>query len=123
MKPFVLGVALATLLNGSVAARDSDGRYAQSPLKPWFDQLKSGKGLCCSMADGEAVADPDWDTKDGHYRVRVQNKAIPGDPVEWVVVTDDALITEPNKAGRTMVWPIYSADGVKIRCFMPGSMT
>ena len=35
-------------------ARD-DGRYANSPLKSWFDQLASGKGLCCSFADGFKV--------------------------------------------------------------------
>lgn len=41
-----------------VWARD-DGRYAGSPLKSWFDSLKSGKGPCCSDADGYAVSDPD----------------------------------------------------------------
>jgi hypothetical protein len=46
---------------------------------------------------------------------------------EWVDVPDDALITEPNRAGRTMVWP-YKADRwtdhphTEIRCFIPGSM-
>jgi hypothetical protein len=44
-----------------------------------------------------------------------------------VDVPDDAVITEPNRAGRTMVWP-YTADRrtnhprTEIRCFMPGSM-
>jgi len=34
-------------------------------------------------------------------------------------------ITEPNRAGRTMVWPIYygAPMRVEIRCFMPGTMT
>ncbi|MGN1288938.1 MAG: hypothetical protein ACI4XG_20485, partial [Bradyrhizobium sp.] len=32
-------------------ARD-DGRYANSPLKPWFESLHSGYGQCCSDADG-----------------------------------------------------------------------
>ena len=40
----------------------------------------------------------------------------------WVEVPDEAVITEPNKAGRTMVWPVYGPEGVSIRCFMPGSM-
>ena len=31
--------------------RDLDGRYVNSPLKPWFDQLKSRNGPCCSNAD------------------------------------------------------------------------
>ena len=50
-------------------ARDLDGRYANSPLKPWFDTLASKKGLCCSDADGTALSDVDWETRDGHYRV------------------------------------------------------
>jgi hypothetical protein len=100
---------------GGVNARDLDGRYADSPLREWFNQLASSRGPCCSVADGEVVADPDWESKDGHYRVRLENK--------WVDVPDEALITEPNRAGRTMVWPVYSGNEVWIRCFMPGSMT
>jgi len=105
---------LVALVSQSGHARD-DGRYANSPLKPWFDSLRSGKGPCCSDADGYAVADPDWESKSGHYRVRIEG--------EWVDVPDDAVITEPNKAGRTMVWPIKGWGGMTIRCFMPGSMT
>ena len=96
------------------SARD-DGRFAKSPLKPWFDQLKSGKGPCCSVADGTVVSDVDWESHDGHYRVRLDD--------QWIDVPDDAVITEPNRAGRTMVWPIRGYQGITIRCFMPGSMT
>ena len=32
-------------------ARD-DGRFANSPLKEWFDRLASKNGLCCAFADG-----------------------------------------------------------------------
>jgi hypothetical protein len=117
MKSPVLGFAfgiLVAMFIGTVQARD-DGRYSQSPLKPWFDSLKSGKGLCCSAADGVALSDPDWESMRGHYRVRIDN--------EWIDVPDDAVITEPNRVGRTMVWPIKGALGTSIRCFMPGSMT
>ncbi|MCP4618589.1 MAG: hypothetical protein GY844_19415 [Bradyrhizobium sp.] len=111
----IVGVALLCgILSQHSHARD-DGRYANSPLKAWFDSLKSGKGPCCSDADGYAVADPDWESKSGHYRVRVEG--------EWYDVPDDAVITEPNRAGRTMVWPIKGWGGMTIRCFMPGSMT
>ena len=69
-----LTIGLAVLLLGLAChlghARD-DGRYAGSPLKPWFDSLKSGKGPCCSDADGSAVSDVGWESKDGHYRVRL----------------------------------------------------
>ena len=110
-------VALALALAISYAYPRDDGRYAGSPLKPWFDQLKSGRGLCCSDADGSVVKDPDWDSKDGHYRVRLGG--------EWVDVPDDAVITEPNRYGPTMVWPFhpYGSTEWYIRCFLPGSMT
>jgi hypothetical protein len=113
----VLGSAfgiLAAAFIGAVQARD-DGRYSLSPLKPWFDSLRSGKGPCCSDADGFAVLDPDWESRSGHYRVRIDN--------EWIDVPDDAVIREPNRAGRTMVWPIKGSLGTSVRCFMPGSMT
>jgi hypothetical protein len=42
---------------------------------------------------------------------------------QWVDVPDEAVITEPNRIGRTMVWPIRGYLGLTIRCFMPGSMT
>src|ERR1700730_15609349 len=117
MKAPVLGFTSGVLVLafiGAVQARD-DGRYSQSPLKPWFDSLKSGKGLCCSFADGFVVSAPDWESKSGHYRVRIDD--------EWVDVPADAVITEPNRVGRTMVWPMRGALGISIRCFMPGSMT
>jgi hypothetical protein len=108
-------VLLLALIADPGHARDPDGRYANSPLKSWFDGLRSGKGPCCSDADGTAVSDVDWESKDGHYRVRLDG--------EWIDVPDEAVITEPNRAGRTMVWPIRGYMGVTIRCFMPGSMT
>ncbi|MDA9422132.1 MULTISPECIES: hypothetical protein [Bradyrhizobium] len=96
-------------------------------LKAWFDGLRSGKGPCCSDADGSALSDSDWDSKDGHYRVRVPRYgyALDGQQQEfvWVDVPEEAVISEPNRVGRTMVWPIYGYMGVTIRCFMPGSMT
>jgi len=87
-------------------------------LNEWFNRLASGKGLCCSFADGFVVSDVDWE-KDGHYRVRLEGR--------WIDVPDDAVITEPNRAGRTMVCKYMAVGGpdsprTEIRCFMPGSM-
>jgi hypothetical protein len=115
-----IGVVILLILIVSPARARDDGRYANSPLKQWFDSLKSEKGPCCSDADGSAVTDADWESKGGKYRVRLEG--------QWWDVPDDAVITEPNRAGRTMVWPIYyrslgSMVRVDIRCFMPGSMT
>jgi len=111
----VLLFAIAAL---PLLARDR-GQFAKSTpeMKAWFDALKSERGPCCSDADGTAVSDVDWDTKDGHYRVRLDG--------EWVDVPDDALITEPNRAGRTMVWPMpsrFEGDAITIRCLMPGGL-
>jgi hypothetical protein len=66
------------------------------------------------FADGYVVEDPDWKSSNGHYQVRIDN--------EWVEVPDDAVITEPNKFRRTMVWPLRGKDPT-IRCFLPSSMT
>lgn len=109
-------------------ARDR-GQFASSnpEIKAWFEGLRSGKGPCCSDADGTAISDADWETKDGHYRVRVPRYGyLYGNQQQemvWVDVPEDAVITEPNRVGRTMVWPIYGYLGLTIRCFMPGSMT
>lgn len=107
---------LSVPLMQSVAARDR-GQFANtSPdLKAWFDSLRSGKGPCCSDADGSAVSDVDWESNSGHYKVRIDGA--------WLDVPDEAVITVPNRVGRTMVWPIQGSSGTVIRCFMPGSMT
>ena len=82
-------------------------------LNNWFNRLASGRGLCCALTDGVTVADPDWESREGHYRVRLYG--------EWIDVPDDALITEPNRAGQTMVWPMLFNGEISVRCFMPGS--
>ena len=131
---FALTLAIVLLVAGVFGAqrahgRDLDGRYAASnpELKAWFDSLRSGKGPCCSDADGSALSDSDWEARGGRYRVRVPRwqEEVAGRPQEmiWIDVPEEAVITEPNRVGRTMVWPIYGYQGVSIRCFMPGSMT
>jgi hypothetical protein len=96
-------------------ARDPDGKYANSPLHNWFEQLASKKGRCCSDADGMSISDVDWTSHDGHYRVQIRG--------EWVDVPDDAVITEPNRAGPTMVWPVWRDGHAQVICFMPGTMS
>jgi hypothetical protein len=100
---------------GAALARD-DGRYANSPLKPWFESLHSKDGVqCCENADGMALSDVDWDMRDGHYRVRIDG--------QWIDVPDSRVITEPNRAGRTIVWPFFIDGKPTVRCFLPGTMT
>jgi dienelactone hydrolase len=41
------------LLNLMLLLVSDDGRYAASPLKPWFESLRNGWGQsCCDLADG-----------------------------------------------------------------------
>jgi hypothetical protein len=109
----VVALCMLVFVPSHVSARD-DGRYANSPLKTWFDQLASGKGLCCSFADGVSVEDVDWDTQDGRYRVRIQG--------QWLLVPDVAVVTEPNRFGPAVVWPYQDIEGATlIRCFLPGA--
>ncbi|MBT1516934.1 hypothetical protein KIP88_41810 [Bradyrhizobium sp. SRL28] len=116
--------AAIAMMMSPAPGRDLDGRYRNSPLHEWFENLASGKGLCCSYADGHAVEDADWESKAGHFRVRLPKSANSKEMV-WVDVPDDAVIKVPNKVGRTMVWPVYNElyPDISIRCFMPGSMT
>jgi hypothetical protein len=120
IQPFVSGFILCCavlpplLFSGSGHARDPEGKYANSPLKQWFDSLASRRGLCCSVADGVSVADVDWDTKDGKYRVRLDG--------QWIEVPPEALVTVPNKFGLAVVWPYKDYESkTQIRCFIPGA--
>lgn len=125
----VLGkLLLLCLLGLSPALAHDDGRYADSPLKPWFDSLHSSRGLCCSFADGLTLKDPDWRSHDGHYEVRIPahsvnayNNTTKPDEDTWVTVPDSAVITEPNKFGPAVVWPFMNAETLDIRCFIPGA--
>ena len=90
-------VLLLLFFPGLGLTRDLDGKYANSPLKEWFDSLASRRGPCCSVADGQSVEDVDWDTKDGKYRVRLDG--------QWIEVPPDALVTVPNKFGLAVVGP------------------
>lgn len=93
--------------------------HGRPELDGWFKGLSSGGGgPCCDGSDQQGLADIDWETKDGHYRVRIED--------QWWDVPDDRVLKGPNLAGRTMVWPVYyrplGALRIEIRCFMPGSM-
>ena len=111
----VIIVWIAGLVPIALYARD-DGRFTNFPLKEWFDRLASRNGLCCAFTDGVSVQDVDWDSQEGHYRVRIYG--------EWFVVPDAAVVTEPNRFGPAVVWPYIDRFGTKrIRCFMPGAGT
>lgn len=109
----IVALCMIPFVPSNLAARDN-GQYANSQLKGWFDKLASGKGLCCSFADGVSVQDVDWDTQGANYRVRLNG--------QWIVVPDAALVAEPNKFGPAVVWPYQDNEGAtQIRCFLPGT--
>lgn len=113
---WVLVFLLAAIAMIAVAFAHDDGQFADSPLKSWFDQLASGKGMCCSFADGVSIKDVDWDTAgpNNSYRARLNG--------QWINVPDAAVVTEPNKFGPAVVWPYQDMNGVtQIRCFLPGA--
>lgn len=103
-------------------------------LDGWFHGLHSrNHSWCCDGPGKDALhlTDADWETKDGHYRVKIPvsgeafSKALHGEQVDtmWADVPEDAVIEEPNRDGATLVWPAYGYLGATVRCFMPGSMT
>ncbi len=123
----IFGVVVILISFVIYAFGRDDGRYANSPLKSWFLGLHDKHGTtCCDVADGERVADVDWQSfkrSDGTvgYQVYLLGK--------WHDVPDDAVIDEPNRAGPAIVWPVYQNDGnghnvgvAYIRCFIAGAM-
>lgn len=113
---FYFGVALCSLvalvaLLTVAFAHDS----AHPELNDWFMGLRSHSGMpCCDGSDALHIADPDWESHDGHYRVKLDG--------QWVDVPDQAVVDGPNKDGRALVWP-YFIDGkpIGVRCFLPGA--
>jgi hypothetical protein len=109
-----------------ILVRNDNGQWNNNPLHDWFNKLANGQGnLCCSFADGITISDVDWDTKDGHYRVKVPAwKYTPSYTVpasDWIVVPDVAVVHEPNRYGPAVVWPYLNNGETAIRCFLPGA--
>ena len=88
----------------------------RADLDKWFQGLSSKQGgLCCHGREAKELDDSDWDTKDAHYRVRLNGN--------WYDVPNNAVVKEKNLVGRALIWISfnYSGGGVTIRCFMPGT--
>jgi hypothetical protein len=77
------------------------------------------KTIFGSYSDGSeaaGLANNDWESKNGKYRVFVFG--------QWHDVPPDAVMTVPNLDGRTLVWASRgSINQVFIRCFLPGAMS
>lgn len=126
--PLAVFLGLLTYVLASMAFAHDHERPA---LTPWFKSLVSRKGPCCDGSDALHLTNVDWETKDGHYRVRVPStgqgfeRAMNGEKVEmdWVDVPEEAVLEQPNLDGETLVWPMYGYMGKTIRCFMPGTLS
>jgi hypothetical protein len=107
---------LLALLTAPAQAHDP----SRPELNKWFDSLRSDKGPCCSFTEGAAILADDWESRGGHYRVRLDGRD-GGEPV-WIDVPDDAVVKQPNWSGRAWVWTYWLNGAIAIRCFMPGTM-
>lgn len=100
-------------------ARDLDERWAQSPNREWFNQLKNKHGnRCCDDGDGRRIEDPDWrEDADGYWV-----KTTPKYENSWVRVPDSAIVQENNRVGYAIMWPETTGkQNIGVMCFLPGS--
>lgn len=91
--------------------------HARPALDNWYSGLKSKHGgPCCDgpNVDAKYLSDTEWESKDGRYRVFIEG--------QWIDVPDDAVLKEPNRDGRTLVWPTWRDGRRTVRCFIPGVM-
>ena len=109
------GIVLLALAIFISYAYPHDARHPE--LNAWLMGLRNKNTVpCCDGSDALRIEDADWESHGGHYRVRLEGS--------WVDVPDDAVVTEPNKAGVTLVWP-WRVNGRldHVRCFMPATMS
>jgi len=143
MRVVVAALTFCAFIIAPAQAGDPTGYWhreiaaGRAPNAEWWNSLASGKGLCCDFADGKKVEDVDWSVQNegqscerfpsdeqnlepGHFCVRLNGK--------WWLVPDKAVITDPNRYGPAVVWPIevHTPDKdsiIGIRCFMPGAQS
>jgi hypothetical protein len=114
-----LGMALTciALLIAAVTVAPVHGHdHARPDLDGWYMGLRSGLGPCCGgpKVDATVLEDADWQSLGDHFSVRIDG--------QWIAVDDAAVLKEPNRAGRTMVWLGFRDGKPFVRCFLPGAM-
>lgn len=93
------------------SARDVNGDLKGRAEAEWFKSLTNKFGVgCCDNTDAHRVEDADWRGEtDGTYSVRIDDV--------WYKLTEEQILTQPNRAGVTIVW-VYNG---RITCFIPGA--
>jgi hypothetical protein len=109
--PLTIGIAVLLWTLGAHLGHAHDPSHPE--LKAWFESLRSG-GAVLLRRRRHCGQRP---------RLAIRQWALVRLDGEWIDVPDEAVITEPNRVGRTMVWPLLGYMGTTIRCFMPGGVT
>lgn len=115
---FAVLLVIVCMIAYAVVTKAFAHDHIRPSLDDWFGSLQSQYGTCCGgpKIDATTLDGPHWEGMDGKYRVFVEQ--------QWVQVPDGAVLHQPNKDGRTLVWFTKGYGGIiTVRCFMPGSMT
>lgn len=98
------------------AARDPDGRYANSPYKEWFNTQHNSKGgYCCNDADGHEY--------DGDYSFDGEGNVSLTLDGQTVKIEAWKVLHGPNPTGHAVVWYVQGNAGPMTFCFAPGQLT
>jgi hypothetical protein len=124
MRDVMVFVALLSVVLMLLVAHAFAHDHEHPELNSWFLGLKSkAKVACCDGSEALRLEDVDWESHDGHYRVRIDvSREVGKVDMQWIDVPDDAVVDQPNLYGRAMVWPVFiSVLKPSVRCFMPGA--
>lgn len=113
----LVGLLLALSIVSAFPLPGPQWAQADPDLHDWFLTLhaKGSRAWCCDLADG---AFTQQDIRNGHWWTTVGG--------QWVEVPDSAVVTEPNRLGRPIVWASeyegIAGHVIQIRCFLPGAL-
>lgn len=112
-------VLVALLWGIAALAHTHDWAQLTPQQRQWFREQTqpNTKQLCCSEPDvGSDAEIVEEDIREGKYWIRS-----PKTHGVWVKVPDHAVLTEPNKFGRPVVWWRWQDGNPVAFCFAPGA--
>ena len=123
-------ITVLLILSPLSSARDLKGEFAQySDQERTFlreQKIPGTRSRCCDENDGTKAQEE----SKGPYVVSFEACRMNylGDtafmeciPVPSMRVPDSAVINEPNRVGRPIVWFYFEQNTVKIKCYLPGA--